>query len=161
MKWYIINEIYKRYINIHWFIHSFIYISFFLYWNPLNPKNRSHPPTHTPPLSLPPGMLYPTSACLLLVLCWPLASGNSQEQKQTFATMPSHQTAVAGSTVVLPCRVLNFHGLVQWTKDGFGLGTTRELEGFSRWGSGSRVLVLAGVEVVLFLRVCFLDFLCV
>lgn len=78
-------------------------------------------------------MLYPTSACLLLVLCWPLASGNSQEQKQTFATMPSHQTAVAGSTVVLPCRVLNFHGLVQWTKDGFGLGTTRELEGFSRY----------------------------
>ncbi|XP_063600439.1 irregular chiasm C-roughest protein-like isoform X2 [Penaeus indicus] len=78
-------------------------------------------------------MLFATAACLLLALRCPPASGNSQEQKQTFATMPSHQTAVAGSTVVLPCRVLNFHGLVQWTKDGFGLGTTRDLEGFSRY----------------------------
>lgn len=51
---------------------------------------------------------------------------------QIFATMPSHQTAVLGSTAVLPCRVVNRRGLVQWTRDGFGLGTDRELEGFTR-----------------------------
>ncbi|KAK3853880.1 hypothetical protein Pcinc_039600 [Petrolisthes cinctipes] len=47
--------------------------------------------------------------------------------------MPSHQTAVLGSTAVLPCRVVNRRGLVQWTRDGFGLGTHRKLEGFTRY----------------------------
>ncbi|KAK8735666.1 hypothetical protein OTU49_005255, partial [Cherax quadricarinatus] len=61
--------------------------------------------------------------------------GGDQQRKvdQTFATMPSHQTAVLGSTAVLPCRVVNRRGLVQWTRDGFGLGTHRGLEGFERY----------------------------
>ncbi|XP_045124424.1 irregular chiasm C-roughest protein-like isoform X1 [Portunus trituberculatus] len=58
-------------------------------------------------------------------------SGNNGEQ--IFATTPSHQTAVLGATAVLPCRVLNRRGLVQWTRDGFGLGTHRKLAGFERY----------------------------
>ncbi|XP_071548361.1 irregular chiasm C-roughest protein-like isoform X2 [Panulirus ornatus] len=55
------------------------------------------------------------------------------EGAQHFATQPTPQTAVVGSTVVLPCRVINKVGHLQWTKDGFGLGTERDLFGFSRY----------------------------
>ncbi|XP_069950739.1 irregular chiasm C-roughest protein-like [Cherax quadricarinatus] len=56
-----------------------------------------------------------------------------KEGVQHFATQPTPQTAVVGSTAVLPCRVINKVGHLQWTKDGFGLGTERELFGFSRY----------------------------
>ncbi|KAF2367109.1 Immunoglobulin-like domain [Trinorchestia longiramus] len=52
---------------------------------------------------------------------------------QRFATEPAPQTAVLGSTVVLPCRVMNKVGHLQWTKDGFGLGNERRLYGFARY----------------------------
>ncbi|XP_068224327.1 irregular chiasm C-roughest protein-like, partial [Palaemon carinicauda] len=55
------------------------------------------------------------------------------EGGQVFATQPTPQTAVVGSTVVLPCRVINKVGHLQWTKDGFGLGIERGLFGFSRY----------------------------
>ncbi|KAK7085012.1 hypothetical protein SK128_013534 [Halocaridina rubra] len=55
------------------------------------------------------------------------------EGLQYFATQPSTQTAVAGSTAVLPCRIINKVGHLQWTKDGFALGTERDLFGFSRY----------------------------
>ncbi|XP_069185991.1 irregular chiasm C-roughest protein isoform X2 [Procambarus clarkii] len=55
------------------------------------------------------------------------------EGAQHFATQPTPQTAVVGSTVVFPCRVINKVGHLQWTKDGFGLGTERDLFGFSRY----------------------------
>ena len=35
--------------------------------------------------------------------------------------------------VVLPCVVTNKVGVLQWTKDGFGLGVQRELPGFPRY----------------------------
>ncbi|XP_053635845.2 irregular chiasm C-roughest protein isoform X1 [Cherax quadricarinatus] len=56
-----------------------------------------------------------------------------REGAQHFATQPTPQTAVVGSTAVLPCRVINKVGHLQWTKDGFGLGTERDLFGFSRY----------------------------
>ncbi|XP_063886685.1 irregular chiasm C-roughest protein-like isoform X1 [Scylla paramamosain] len=59
--------------------------------------------------------------------------GGEPERAQRFATQPTPQTAVIGSTVVLPCRVINKMGHLQWTKNGFGLGTERELFGFSRY----------------------------
>ncbi|XP_042217929.1 irregular chiasm C-roughest protein-like [Homarus americanus] len=55
------------------------------------------------------------------------------ENGQHFATQPTPQTAVVGSTAVLPCRVINKVGHLQWTKDGFGLGTERDLFGFTRY----------------------------
>ena len=35
--------------------------------------------------------------------------------------------------VVLPCRVGEAPGLVQWTRDGFALGDSRELPGYPRY----------------------------
>nr|XP_029717674.1 irregular chiasm C-roughest protein-like isoform X1 [Aedes albopictus] len=46
---------------------------------------------------------------------------------------PQDQTAVVGSRVTLPCRVVNKSGQLQWTKDDFGLGTHRNLSGFERY----------------------------
>ena len=53
--------------------------------------------------------------------------------RQRFANQPSPQTAVIGSTVVLPCRVINMVGELQWTRDDFGLGNERELLAFKRY----------------------------
>ncbi|XP_066957100.1 irregular chiasm C-roughest protein-like [Macrobrachium rosenbergii] len=53
--------------------------------------------------------------------------------EQKFANQPSPQTAVIGSTVVLPCRIINKVGDLQWTRDDFGLGNERELHAFKRY----------------------------
>ncbi|CAJ0925840.1 unnamed protein product [Ranitomeya imitator] len=39
-----------------------------------------------------------------------------------FLQEPNDQTVVAGQRVVLTCVVLNYSGIVQWTKDGLALG---------------------------------------
>ncbi|XP_052872055.1 irregular chiasm C-roughest protein-like [Anopheles cruzii] len=53
--------------------------------------------------------------------------------EQRFAMEPQDQTAIVGSRVTLPCRVVNKSGQLQWTKDDFGLGTQRNLSGFERY----------------------------
>lgn len=53
--------------------------------------------------------------------------------EQHFAMEPQDQIAVAGARVTLPCRVVNKQGVLQWTKDDFGLGTRRKLSGFERY----------------------------
>lgn len=61
-------------------------------------------------------------------------SGNSQErQHQKFAMEPQDQTAIVGSRVTLPCRVVDKTGQIQWTKDDFGLGVHRNLSGYERY----------------------------
>jgi len=52
---------------------------------------------------------------------------------QRFAMEPQDQTAIVGSRVTLPCRVIGKTGMLQWTKDDFGLGTHRNLSGFDRY----------------------------
>lgn len=52
---------------------------------------------------------------------------------QRFAMEPQDQTAVVGSRVTLPCRVIGKQGTLQWTKDDFGLGWHRNLSGFERY----------------------------
>lgn len=52
---------------------------------------------------------------------------------QRFAIEPMDQSAVVGTKVTLPCRVLNQKGPIQWTKDDFGLGATRNLTGYERY----------------------------
>ncbi|KAL7745407.1 hypothetical protein ACLKA6_015419 [Drosophila palustris] len=52
---------------------------------------------------------------------------------QHFAMEPQDQTAVVGSRVTLPCRVMGKVGALQWTKDDFGLGQHRNLSGFERY----------------------------
>lgn len=54
-------------------------------------------------------------------------------ENQRFAMEPQDQTAVVGARVTLPCRVVNKQGVLQWTKDDFGLGTSRDLVGFERY----------------------------
>lgn len=53
--------------------------------------------------------------------------------EQQFAMEPQDQVAVVGAKVILPCRVINKQGVLQWTKDDFGLGTRRKLSGFDRY----------------------------
>jgi hypothetical protein len=61
-------------------------------------------------------------------------SANSQERQfQRFAMEPQDQTAIVGSRVTLPCRVIDKTGLIQWTKDDFGLGVHRNLSGYERY----------------------------
>lgn len=62
----------------------------------------------------------------LLIICDAL-------KEQRFAMEPQDQTAVVGSRVTLPCRVIDKSGILQWTKDDFGLGTHRNLSGFERY----------------------------
>lgn len=54
-------------------------------------------------------------------------------KEQKFAMEPQDQTAVVNSRVTLPCRVIGKTGILQWTKDDFGLGTHRNLSGFDRY----------------------------
>lgn len=54
-------------------------------------------------------------------------------QEQKFAMEPQDQTTVVGTRVTLPCRVIGKSGILQWTKDDFGLGTHRNLSGFDRY----------------------------
>nr|AAN31396.1 cell adhesion molecule RST [Drosophila virilis]AAN31397.1 cell adhesion molecule RST [Drosophila virilis] len=76
---------------------------------------------------------------LLLVLVGVDAAGATPSlytsyQNQRFAMEPQDQTAVVGARVTLPCRVINKQGTLQWTKDDFCLGTSRDLSGFGRYG---------------------------
>ena len=52
---------------------------------------------------------------------------------QTFLRQPVDQTAKQGDHVTLPCQVENKRGMLQWTRDGFGLGVERNLTGFDRY----------------------------
>lgn len=58
---------------------------------------------------------------------------HSSDDEQVFAIEPQDQVAVVGSRAILPCRVLNKKGVLQWTKDDFGLGTRRRLPAFDRY----------------------------
>ena len=52
---------------------------------------------------------------------------------QAFLREPFDQIATVGEHVTLPCRVVNKKGVLQWTRDGFGLGTDRNLTGYNRY----------------------------
>ena len=53
--------------------------------------------------------------------------------QQQFRRTPDNQTATVGDTVTLACNVINKSGVLQWTRDGFGLGTERNLVGYERY----------------------------
>ena len=67
---------------------------------------------------------------LMLVLS--LASVRSRNLQQTFVAQPESLTVREGETVILRCGVSHKEGVLQWTKDDFGLGTSRSLPGYSR-----------------------------
>ncbi|GFT44014.1 irregular chiasm C-roughest protein [Nephila pilipes] len=63
----------------------------------------------------------------------PASRSGSGRPPQYFAIEPADRTAIVGKPAVLPCRVLNKVGTLQWTRDAFGLGSDRELRGYPRY----------------------------
>lgn len=76
---------------------------------------------------------------LLVLMMWPLlghtakVGTNGKSSGQRFALEPQDHTAIVGTRVTLPCRIIDKVGTLQWTKDDFGLGTHRNLSGFERY----------------------------
>lgn len=62
-----------------------------------------------------------------------LVGYTAQAANQQFAIEPEDVSAAIGSRVMLPCRVIGKQGVLQWTKDDFGLGTHRNLTAFDRY----------------------------
>lgn len=78
---------------------------------------------------VPAGTRWKDAFCLVcLSVLFSVAHG-----EQRFVQEPENVTAKHGESVTLPCKVADRRGAVQWTKDGFGLGTDEELQGFSRY----------------------------
>ena len=89
--------------------------------------------------------IFSSNSLLLFVLLGSVASfaqklprGNSQAGAggilaQSFLREPFDQIAAVGEHVTLPCRVINKRGVLQWTRDDFGLGSERQLIGFDRY----------------------------
>ncbi|XP_062367234.1 LOW QUALITY PROTEIN: kin of IRRE-like protein 1 [Cinclus cinclus] len=50
-----------------------------------------------------------------------------------FVEEPEDQSVVAGQRIVLSCVVLNYSGIVQWTKDGLALGMGQGLKAWPRY----------------------------
>ena len=69
----------------------------------------------------------------LSVVWWSTVALEVILTEQRFAIEPQDQTAIVGSRVTLPCRVINKLGSLQWTKDDFALGTHRNLTEFLRY----------------------------
>lgn len=63
-----------------------------------------------------------------LLLCFDATFGG-----QEFEEQPSDITVTRGAPVNFPCKVKDLKGTLQWTMDGFGLGTDRELKAFPRF----------------------------
>ena len=57
----------------------------------------------------------------------------SPNPKQRFLTEPKSTSVLEGGDLVLGCSVADQVGELQWTRDDFGLGTDRELVGYSRY----------------------------
>ncbi|TRZ08022.1 hypothetical protein HGM15179_019082 [Zosterops borbonicus] len=60
-------------------------------------------------------------------------------RKTRFVEEPEDQTVVAGQRIVLSCVVLNYSGIVQWTKDGLALGMGQGLKAWPRYRIVDRV----------------------
>lgn len=59
-------------------------------------------------------------------------------KQQQFLKEPTDLTVTAGQQVELSCSVQYKEGLLQWTKDGFGLGVTRDLPGYPSYTMGGQ-----------------------
>lgn len=68
-----------------------------------------------------------------LVLLSSFILGTSAQPRQQFLVQPENQVVTLGDTITFSCTVSNLVGVVQWTRDGFGLGLGKALIGFSRY----------------------------
>ncbi|XP_061872330.1 kin of IRRE-like protein 1 isoform X2 [Colius striatus] len=90
----------------------------------------------------------------ILFLCLlSLADSRGQVAQTRFVEEPEDQTVVAGQRIVLSCVVLNYSGIVQWTKDGLALGMGQGLKAWPRYrivgtaDSGQYNLEISGAEL--------------
>ncbi|XP_077577705.1 kirre like nephrin family adhesion molecule 3, like isoform X1 [Stigmatopora nigra] len=71
-----------------------------------------------------------------------------------FSQQPQDQVVVSGQSVTLPCVIVGYRGMVQWTKDGLALGGERDLPGWTRYSlmgdplSGEHSLLIDSAELV-------------
>lgn len=70
------------------------------------------------------------SFIILFTQSWAQAQRFPQQQ---FRRTPDNQTATIGDRVTLACSIINKVGILQWTRDGFGLGVERNLQGYERY----------------------------
>uniref|UniRef100_A0A8C1XYX5 Kirre like nephrin family adhesion molecule 3, like n=1 Tax=Cyprinus carpio TaxID=7962 RepID=A0A8C1XYX5_CYPCA len=87
----------------------------------------------------------------------PLAILGKKKKKKLhtayFSQQPQDQVVVAGQSVTLPCVIVGYRGMVQWTKDGLALGGERDLPGWVRYSlmgdplSGEHSLVIDSAEL--------------
>ena len=68
----------------------------------------------------------------LLVLISGLTLCSGQVQRFTVSP-PESGNVTQGSDTILPCKVENRVGLVQWVKDGLTLGYSRNITGYPRY----------------------------
>uniref|UniRef100_A0A8C2YXG4 Kirre like nephrin family adhesion molecule 3, like n=1 Tax=Cyclopterus lumpus TaxID=8103 RepID=A0A8C2YXG4_CYCLU len=70
-----------------------------------------------------------------------------------FSQQPQNQVVVTGQSVTLPCVIVGYRGMVQWTKDGLALGGERDLPGWTRYTlmgdplSGEHSLLIDSAEL--------------
>ncbi|KAK7886672.1 hypothetical protein WMY93_026293 [Mugilogobius chulae] len=88
----------------------------------------------------------------LYILFCLMATGASKAAY--FSQQPQDQVVVAGQSVTLPCVIVGYRGMVQWTKDGLALGGERDLPGWTRYSlmgdplSGEHSLLIDSAELV-------------
>nr|XP_056708573.1 kin of IRRE-like protein 1 [Euleptes europaea] len=73
---------------------------------------------------------------LVLAALWVFSGAGAafaQVVQTRFTEEPEDQTVVAGERTVLSCVVLNYSGIVQWTKDGLALGMGQGLKAWPRY----------------------------
>ncbi|KAK1894918.1 Kin of IRRE-like protein 1 [Dissostichus eleginoides] len=74
-------------------------------------------------------------------------------QAAYFSQQPQDQVVVSGQSVTLPCVIVGYRGMVQWTKDGLALGGERDLPGWTRYSlmgdplSGEHSLMIDSVDL--------------
>uniref|UniRef100_A0A8C1R9X3 Kin of IRRE-like protein 1 n=1 Tax=Cyprinus carpio TaxID=7962 RepID=A0A8C1R9X3_CYPCA len=87
------------------------------------------------------------------VLCVCVCVPPTVSQAAYFSQQPQDQVVVAGQSVTLPCVIVGYRGMVQWTKDGLALGGERDLPGWVRYSlmgnplSGEHSLMIDSAEL--------------
>uniref|UniRef100_A0A8C2WHG5 Kirre like nephrin family adhesion molecule 3, like n=1 Tax=Cyclopterus lumpus TaxID=8103 RepID=A0A8C2WHG5_CYCLU len=87
--------------------------------------------------------------CIHIVLPVPTAASKAAY----FSQQPQNQVVVTGQSVTLPCVIVGYRGMVQWTKDGLALGGERDLPGWTRYTlmgdplSGEHSLLIDSAEL--------------
>uniref|UniRef100_H0V2V9 Kin of IRRE-like protein 1 n=1 Tax=Cavia porcellus TaxID=10141 RepID=H0V2V9_CAVPO len=92
-------------------------------------------PSELNPLSKKPRVLSQKIWVPLLALLppYPVTTWVLPGTQTRFSQEPADQTVVAGQRAVLPCVLLNYSGIVQWTKDGLALGMGQGLKAWPRY----------------------------